>query len=427
MATRRVGLKEPVKTGPKAISAVLLAVTIILYTRPQSISQVVILAVVLGLTVLAALSNANSFRVGGRGLHAFAFGMVVFAASFVLTPGAEAVIAGGTLVVPLAAAVVVGNSMSLSDFARVSERTLLGLLVVSVVVAVVRPAIGLTQVEANNGTLRGIYPQRNVLGAVIILAVVFTISRWVQARAQGVSFPILWRYVIYLPVALWCGSTTALGLCVIVLPFVGWRMMRSDAFVNLRGSLLAVVLAGTLLFPILILNLNDLLGVLNKTASFDGRLAIWSNSLAEIAKKPWTGYGRGVSLDGGNAAADYIAARIGYYPRSFHNSFIGLAVESGIGATVIGAWLWLRVVWGAFAPALLRSSLVVAPWPALVAVAYAGQNLVENVQFREVGWFMLCCSAVYLDNIQRARIAEEKAVIESRPRQIRTRRLARQR
>jgi len=400
--------------------SLLLATSVALYSRPAGVSATTCVAIVALLTGLVFLGvslqpNANGLWAGRLVGHAAVFGLVIYFTSLAILPESQAFgITIATVVAPLVAAILVGNALTSSQFAVVAERALLGVVLVSVVVALLDPGAGLTQVEENNGTLRGLYTQRNSMGYILILAVAFAVSRWVQSRSTGERYRVAWRACVYVPALLWCGSSAALGIS-FLLVVVGWRMRQREAGQSLRGKLVLLGMFAVALFPLLAVSVVNLLGVFNKTASFDGRLAIWSSSLDKLSERPLTGFGRGISLDQGNAAADFIAATVGYYVRSFHNSYLALAVESGLIAATVGILLWLRVVWGSFGPGFVRSTLAMAPWPALLSIAYATDSMVENRQFIGLGWFLLCCQAVYLDRFAReqkrisASLAEEEA------------------
>jgi exopolysaccharide production protein ExoQ len=182
---------------------------------------------------------------------------------------------------------------------------------------------------ANAGSWRGPFVQKNIMGRVMVLAVIVNLS------ARKCFPPGYQRYVIWFGLALallmsvLSNSKSSLLILVILLAlrplFATMRWSGSKAIPFIIGVLL---IGGSL--GIWAVNQYEAIVLgLGKDPSLSGRVDIWQAVIEKIGEQPWLGYGYSAFwLPGGGA--EYVWKAVGDKPAHSHNGFLNLSVDLGL-------------------------------------------------------------------------------------------------
>jgi exopolysaccharide production protein ExoQ len=377
--------------------AVLLVFVVVALPRPMFIHGDQLLVILFGLTVMAALSVPGA--TGRLRLPFLAAALVVV--STVTAEFALGLAGGirtlGSMLVPLLAAGLIAQTMRIDRILRVVDRTLLLLTLVSVVLGVAVPSVGLMpDDQATAGALRGIYEHRNMLGSVLIVAVITLAARYywgtdLSKRSLFFRIPVI-VVAMYL-----CGSASAMIIALAAVGIFGLVRLELDPEGRKGDRSVVLVLAHLGLAVGLVLSLNAWAFVddLGRTESVDGRLKIMNSAIVAIHEHPWVGYGPQHVLTPGSVAAQTIESYTGYFVHSIHNGYLALALDSGVIAAVIGALLLLTTLLK-WTRAYLADFSQASYWFFSLLWMLALHNLVETKAFIELGWFLLCLAAFWV-------------------------------
>jgi len=209
--------------------------------------------------------------------------------------------------------------------ARVYTGFLLGLIVLSAVLVVVAPGIGLHH-DSHAGAWRGYFTHKNVAGettiwtlpAVFYLLAAKKIPRWlgIGAIVLTLGFIVMTHSKTSLVVAMAMVALYALG-----------RTLRQDIRATAVILLLLVSGAGLIAF-VLVFAPDVAVSVLGRDATFTGRTYIWSELEHLIAARPYLGHGYSAIWDVTYGPLYRFLAdwKIG----SGHNSYMDMMVDVGI-------------------------------------------------------------------------------------------------
>ena len=250
----------------------------------------------------------------------------------------------GLIIAAIAISPPVGRPRQLLD-------TLLGLfmgmMLISVLVVLILPHIGI-DAELNRAW-RGIFPQKNGLGAASALCAIF----WVRQLMEKRMPPTLCVFGIMFSVSLliMTKSTTALLVFMLCCSFYlalrrrylaglfdGSRLRLTVAFVIVSGLMLFYIFESRLpswpeiFFPIQYF--------FNKSVDLTGRTEIWQLVFLEISKHPWLGIGYGAFWLGEGSASQYIIDVMHWVPLQSHNGYLDILNELGF----VGIGLFIGVM-----------------------------------------------------------------------------------
>ncbi len=207
----------------------------------------------------------------------------------------------------------------------------------SVLVAVAVPDLGVHQVGAHVGRWKGVYLHKNLLGREMALAGgLFAVA---AIHARRLSGRVLWALMTVLAVALIAQAQSATGL-VAVAGAVGTavvvRLVRGRP--ELAAAFVALVLVGVTVAGALVSVAPDrLFAVVGRDASVTGRTTLWSLVLGEIAERSVLGHGYRAfwGSDGGEAVSQTLAWRVSHA----HNSWLDVGLDLGVVGLLIVATL----------------------------------------------------------------------------------------
>lgn len=243
--------------------------------------------------------------------------------------------------------------------------------VASVVTAVAFPSAGVES-EIHVGAWRGVYPQKNNLGQVMVLGtIVFMLlrhsDRWRRVALAGA--------VLCAALVLLSTSKTALSILLVSgILAVLYRSLRWH-FTLFVPFLIAVVLISGSAVLWLLARSEDLLVAMGKDPTLTGRTPMWDVVLDMIARRPLLGYGYSAFwLKTPDSPAAAVRAVLQWNTPHAHNGYLDLALQLGL----IGLGFFAVAVLVGFARsivALRATPSSVGLWPIL----YISYLLLYNV------------------------------------------------
>ncbi len=216
-------------------------------------------------------------------------------------------------------------------------RTMLVTAVVSLILAVLRPSIGLDVGDYANA-IRGIYVQKNVFG-MALLDGVLALSMIVLDRGR-ICLPDIAVTGFMLVMLVLSRSTTSLllslvsiGATVAVLMLRRQGILRAVAVVGILTGVVALVLfvqvAGSA-------GLFDLIG---KDSTLTGRIEIWQSVWQAINRRALLGYGYNAFWIADSPAKLRIWADVGWEPPTAHNGYLDAMLQLGYFGVAIAIFL----------------------------------------------------------------------------------------
>jgi O-antigen ligase len=195
--------------------------------------------------------------------------------------------------------------------------------------------------------LRGIFPQKNVLGQLMAAGVLASMHILRAAPSRQARFWSVVRSIVFLALVLASKSSTAISislyLCLMTLCIC---LYRRGGLTRVLGTSLAVlsgaiVLALTL-FPELLLE------ILGKDATLTGRTELWPLVVDNIYERPIAGWGYYAFWEAANPVANGVFARLGWPVAHAHNGLLEMLLEVGVIGTTLISVIFLRSVWLAY-------------------------------------------------------------------------------
>ena len=193
------------------------------------------------------------------------------------------------------------------------------------------------------GTWRGIYAHKNVLGRVMTVAGVFLL---IDALTRQKKRWLAWvMFLISFQLILGANSKTALvGFFFVFAISPIARVLRWNMAVGIP-LYLSILLLGGMGAVFLGDNWNAALGSLDKDPTLNGRLPLWQILIERIGERPWLGYGfHGIWQGWGGKYSGPIWREIIWKPPHAHNGFIDLMVDFGIVGTFVFALVFFDAI-----------------------------------------------------------------------------------
>lgn len=227
---------------------------------------------------------------------------------------------------------------------RLLAIVLLGLLAVSVVLAVGLPAYGIDHVNGTGYDWRGVFATKNSLGRFAALStLVWSIEWWrgfrrlVSAAAVMVSLASLYG----------SNSRTSMAVCVLLLVFISTvPLLRARSYLAPAAvSFLALILMSVSYW--FVQHVNLVLQSVGATGNLTGRTAIWNVVWVMIKKHVMWGYGYGAFWRGFTGPSGVVWDILDYKTPHSHNAFLDVWLELGaVGVILVVTLLVLGVARG---------------------------------------------------------------------------------
>ncbi len=250
------------------------------------------------------------------------------------------------------------------------------------------PNDGIMNIITLEGTWRGVFTHKNVLGPVMSVAAFTEI--YVLTATGGRP---RWRFILlgmYLALVMLSRSATAILLCTtFTASAVLYLIWNRDRLLAMVAGLILLLTAFLAVF-VLVINPEFALGLLGKDASLTGRTELWQGVVRLIGDRPILGYGYRSMWSAGDSyrvLMDELTG--GWGVTSSHNAFLEITLELGLlGMTVIlliiAAAIWRSI------QCCLRSNALLG-WLSLVyfiTMICAGQTFETLGLNQDVFWLM---------------------------------------
>lgn len=250
----------------------------------------------------------------------------------------------GLIIAAIAISPPVGRPRQLLD-------TLLGLftgmMLISVFVVLTLPHIGI-DAELNRAW-RGIFPQKNGLGAASALCAIFWVRQLLERRMPSTLCVIGILFSVFLLIM--TKSTTALLVFMLCCGFY-LALRRRYLSGLLDGSRLRLILALIIVSCLMLFYIFEsrlpswpeiffpIQYFFHKSVDLTGRTEIWQLVFLEISKHPWLGIGYGSFWLGEGSASQYIIDMMHWVPLQSHNGYLDILNELGF----VGIGLFIGVM-----------------------------------------------------------------------------------
>lgn len=270
------------------------------------------------------------------------------------------------------------------------------------------PSLGL-EYKTNFMIWRGVFDNKNVLGAVIslvaiawLLYLIDSIKACKNIKAIVIGF-VFYFICIHLIFSNSMTSLVAFSIALIILLFyLVWLHFKSTGLVIL-------IILGVCGFAFWVVNYQDnLFAILGRTSTLTGRTPLWQAVWEMILNRPWLGYGYisyWLGLEGPFSGIMYKlywdpGAHIVYWcPPHAHNGYLDLWLQLGLTGVVFYALSLFNNLYKAFNLVREKSHLI-NMFPLLFLVFMSIHNLGEStILFRNwIFWVLYTAFSIQLSH-----------------------------
>ena len=237
-----------------------------------------------------------------------------------------------SLLAPTALGLILPSRFTPRELLRILALALGIPAVLSLIVALVLPADGITTIEYGNAW-RGVYPSKNGLGRAMALAMAVFVLVALDGKQR--------RWLA------WLGAAGTLGL--VLLARAAASLVVSAALLSLiplfrslrlrftisAGVWTVSILLGAILFTLVVSNAEPTFALIGRDTTLTGRTMIWAAVLASIAERPWLGYGYSAFWQQWSGPSAVVLSSVGWETPHSHNGFLELWLDLGLAGLVI--------------------------------------------------------------------------------------------
>ncbi|MEM0326366.1 MAG: O-antigen ligase [Desulfurococcaceae archaeon] len=264
----------------------------------------------------------------------------------------------------------------------------------SLVFALLIPSWGVMQ-HIHEGSWRGIYVHKNILGRIMVIAMLALI---LLQHKRGLRAIVKWLLVtLAIGLVVLSGSATALVIAFMLLVLLPlFRALRWQVTLVIP-LVIILVLAGGAIATWLVANYEPLLLALGRDATLTGRTELWGAMVHAGLEKPLLGYGFGAFWLGYSSPAGSVWQAVRWEPLHGHNGYLDLWLELGLIGAVIYL-VWLVSIAGRAIHYLRCNFHAAALWPPLFLSLTLVYNLVESniLQQNHLIWVLFVATAYSL-------------------------------
>jgi O-antigen ligase len=225
-----------------------------------------------------------------------------------------------------------GYALLREEFITIVAKTILGLVLISVVAYYLLPSIGADPGFAST-PMRGVFLQKNILAYNLLIGVVCYLYLWRANQSSASIIAIL--FFAFCIVLTESATSLAVGIVVICASILlagirGGGTKRLLFYTIVVGVILAAGFIAA--FP------DEAARLLGRDPSLSGRRPIWDVSLVYIGLSPWLGFGYEAFWYPSSLSAVDINNYFGTVIPNAHNGYIDLMLDGGIfglGLTVV--------------------------------------------------------------------------------------------
>lgn len=336
-------------------------------------------AVLTSVVLLDLLTRPYVVRPSGVSLLAAAFtAWAGLSAAWSLDPKATLIRAATYLQLAVMFWIILDNARSSRRCLTLLAAYTLGVLFIAIATIVTFRAISLAALTTTDLRVSafGVNPNEHGLTMVAALPWALHFARVSHERVVRLLFAATFCIAI-VAVVLTASRGAFAALAVSAL---GFAWMLSDARLGMRLLMAAVaaatVFALTLLVPEMIWHRLGSLGSKLQSMDLNNRMAAWQAGIRYFVDQPIQGVGAGGFIEA--------TTRVINIPRSSHNTFLGVLVETGVvGGVIFGVIIWaaLRSAW--CLPGAWRRAALTTLVPMFVGMLVLGWD------HRKVPWLFL--------------------------------------
>ncbi len=226
-------------------------------------------------------------------------------------------------------------------FQNVLRPILTIMLVGSILFAMFMPHLAIEQSDAAElaGAWRGLATQKNGLGALACLAMIFWVHAWLAREVK--PLPALFGISVAATCLVFSRSSTSLAATIVVI-FLMIVLMRLPYFLRpVKKYLVSILVAIILIYSLAMLNLvpgsetllQPIVALTGKDMTFTGRSTIWAIMADHISWRPKLGSGFAAYWTPvhppGKESYVFIEQMYGFYPGSAHNGYLEILNDLG--------------------------------------------------------------------------------------------------
>lgn len=269
-------------------------------------------------------------------------------------------------------AVFCANKLTLVEFLETLVISLFLLIAVNTIVSEFFPHIGL-EVGKFQGDWKGVYDQKNALGRVGALLMVFSMLLIFYSKDRAVQLYSFFALISAVIVALNAGSRTGLATGVLVafltLAFgLVYYVLKSEY--SYKKAFL-VILGGEAVIALTLIAINteivdlytgvDGVSIYGQFLSLTGRLTIWDFAITHAnGAHFWFGYGLDNFWTSDNFSLIGPIKGMGdFFPEDGHNGYIDILIQGGVIGILLYGVLFYSIVKGFVKSELLFKELVI--------------------------------------------------------------------
>lgn len=297
-----------------------------------------------------------------------------------------------TLVGAVELSLVAGAAISVtrmhtgSELLTVMRAALRLLLLVSLVVALAFPSIGVVSAAYEAGTVRGIFNHRNLFAFVAALMGVTTL---VAGRRSGKVLLLFDVLLVIICLAVSQSQTSIIAVA--ITSFTCWCAALARKAHNFSRTLMLVgmVLSGAICVYLVLASASSAAEQVGRDETLTGRTVIWEAVLNVSKRSPIVGVGWDAGWIPGSPTTNSVWSSTGFAIYEAHNGYLDVYFQLGI--VGLGALVGLLMV-----PMLLQGSRLAllgsegSAWPLAMVVFLIVSNLTESRFQIPLGWLVTC-------------------------------------
>jgi len=262
--------------------------------------------------------------------------------------------------------------------------TMVALALVTAVLAIFAPSIGLEASTGHFGNWQGVFTQKNACGRAMVFATAALLS---LRGALAVRLGCLSLFLFVLVMSGSRGAWVIEGLVLVCYAalFVLKRFRPSSRSLLLVGSILATVtatVAAWIYFPLLA-------EIIGRDSTLTGRTTIWQQVWVAVLKHPILGYGFAAFWQGMKGESYNVILALRFVVFHAHNGFLEIWLELGAVGLLLFFLSYLRA-WSKLWRILCSDEIGNAFWMVFVLILVAVYDLDENtlLPFNGLFWIL---------------------------------------
>ena len=246
-----------------------------------------------------------------------------------------------------------------------------------------------------NGSWRGIYSQKNVMGQSMFVSFYTFYFLSFYAKKYQLLFKICCLLSIVM-IVFGQSVTSLMSVMFISATSQGLKLLSLKSKKAVLGILLFLILVALMLF-LIIINFNTILNLYDRDITLTGRTPLWESLWGYIQQKPWLGYGYGSFFSGSHRETDIIWQVHNWVPPHAHNGFIQIWLYIGIIGLAIFSIGYFNCMFNSLLKYLVSKELKML-WIFLLLLYTIFFNLTEVSFINSGTLWILSLTAIYSIN-----------------------------